>query len=315
MNTLTNLPPEVATQMAMRLLAREQPNLIADIGSFYISMEQNRGNIIRQSRYDNLPTQPVALGPTGQNPAPMILNRLDTDATLQWYGGFVALTEQVMMINEDRVLVETVDLLSQCLQETKDQLQRENQVNNAAFINCVGGGNGDNPTELTAADIEDIIMLLRNNSARFLMDNVEGDLKFGTAPLRDAYIACGNTAMIADLRQISGFTNVANYPSMDNVRQEEWCSISNLRFFLSPLWPVSADASALGADVQNIIVKGMEAVCCVDLDGYSVQYRYTPKEIAGGPLWLYGTSGFVFAEADKVVNTNWIYNLRCTVRS
>ena len=301
--------------MCMRLLARKRPYLVADIGSFMVSMEQNQGNILRQSRYDNLPTQPVPLGPSGANPAPMTLNRLDTDAQIQWYGGYVALTEQVLLVNEDRVLVETVDLLSQCLKETEDQLQRENMVGTAAFVNCVNGTNGDNPCEITAADIEDIVMLLRGNSARFLMDNIEGEDRFGTGPTRDAYIAKSSTNLIADLRQVSGFTNVANYPSQNDVRDSEWCAISNLRFFLSPLWPESANASALGATVENIIVQGMEATCAVDLDGYSVQYRYTSPQIAGGPLWLYGTSGFVFAQAPKVVNTQWIYNLRCTLRS
>src|ERR1700690_3814588 len=102
MNTLTNLSPEVSTQMAMRLLARPMPDLVAHLGNMYVSMEQNEGNILRQSRYDNLPTQPVPLGPSGVNPAPMTLNRLDTDVQIQWYGGYVALTEQVMLINQDR---------------------------------------------------------------------------------------------------------------------------------------------------------------------------------------------------------------------
>lgn len=225
------------------------------------------------------------------------------------------LTEQVLLINQDKVLVETVDLLSQCCKETEDQLQRENMVNTAAFINCVNGGNSDNPTELTAADIEDVVMLLRGNSAEFILDNIEGDMRFGTGPTRDAYLAKTSTNMIADLRQISGFTNVANYPSQADVLKEEWCAISNLRFFLSPLWPESPNASALGATVENIIVQGMEAACYVDLDGYSVKYRYTPPEIAGGPLWLYGTSGFIFAQAPKLVNTNWIFNLRATLRA
>lgn len=86
MNTLTTLPPEVSTQMAMRLLARPHPNLIAHLGNMYVSMEQNQGDILRQSRYDNLPTQPVPLGPSGVNPPPIALNRLDTDVRIQWYG-------------------------------------------------------------------------------------------------------------------------------------------------------------------------------------------------------------------------------------
>jgi hypothetical protein len=110
-------------------------------------------------------------------------------------------------------------------------------------------------------------------------------------------------------------TNVAQYPSQADVLREEWAAIGNLRLLLSSLWPESANASALGATVENIICQGMEAACYVDLDGYSVQYRYTPPQIAGGPLWLYGTSGFIFAQAPKITNTNWIFNLRCTLRS
>lgn len=72
--------------MAMRLLARPHPNVIAHVGNMYVSMEQNQGAILRQSRYDNLPTQPVPLGPSGLNPNPIPLNRLDTDVTIQWYG-------------------------------------------------------------------------------------------------------------------------------------------------------------------------------------------------------------------------------------
>lgn len=93
--------------------------------------------------------------------------------------GYVALTEQVLLINQDRVLVETVDLLSQCLKETEDQLMSDNMVGTAAFINCVNGTNGDNPTNLTRADCADVTNVLRVNSAEFIMDNIEGDLKFG----------------------------------------------------------------------------------------------------------------------------------------
>lgn len=86
MNTLTNLQPEVATQFCMRMLSRPMPDLIADIACYRVGMEQNQGNILKQSRYDNLPTQPVPLGPSGINPPAMVLNRLDIDSEIQWYG-------------------------------------------------------------------------------------------------------------------------------------------------------------------------------------------------------------------------------------
>lgn len=142
MNTLTNLAPEVATQFCMRMLARPMPDLVAKVGCYHVSMEQNQGNVLRQSRYDNLPTQPVPLGPSGINPPAMVLNRIDIDAQLDFYGGYVAITEQVLLINQDRALEETLDLLSQSLKETEDQLVREHMVNNAPFVNAVGGTNG-----------------------------------------------------------------------------------------------------------------------------------------------------------------------------
>ena len=52
----------------------------------------------------------------------------------------------------------------------------------AAFINCVGGTNGDNPTNLTRSDIDDVVRALLGNDAYTILDNIEGDDKFGTAP-------------------------------------------------------------------------------------------------------------------------------------
>jgi N4-gp56 family major capsid protein len=136
-----------------------------------------------------------------------------------------------------------------------------------------------------------------------------------TGPVRNSYWAKSSTNMIGDLEQITGFINAANYPDTSDLLEAEWCAIGNLRFLLSSVWPVSVADSALGNDVENIIVQGQEAVSVIDLDGYSAQYRFTPPRIAGGPLWLYGTSGYVFAQVPQVTNFTWIYNLRCTLRS
>lgn len=313
--TLSYLPAEVSTQFCMRMLARPYPDLIADMGCYRVSMEQNAGPILRQSRYDNLPTQPVPLGASGINPAAMVLNRLDTDATIQWYGGYVALHEQVLLVNQDRVLEETLDLLSQSLKETEDKLVRDHQVARAPFINCRYGINGDSPTNLTRDDIDDVVKALRGVNAKFLRDSLDGENKFGTGPVRNSYIAKASTSLIGDLEKVTGFINVANYPSTDDLVEAEWCSIGNLRFYLSSVWPVSSLASANAADVHNIIVQGQEACSIIDLDGYSAQYRFTPPRIAGGPLWLYGTSGYVFAQVPDVTNLTWISNLRTTLRT
>lgn len=52
----------------------------------------------------------------------------------------------------------------------------------ASFINCTGGINGDNPTEITRADVDEVVRTLLNNNAYTLMDGIQGEDRFGTAP-------------------------------------------------------------------------------------------------------------------------------------
>jgi len=65
------------------------------------------------------------------------------------------------------------------LRQTEDQLTRDMLAAGAAFINCVGGVNGDNPTEITQADTQVIVRTLLDNNAYTIMDNIEGENKFG----------------------------------------------------------------------------------------------------------------------------------------
>ena len=52
----------------------------------------------------------------------------------------------------------------------------------AAFVNCVGGADGDNPTEITRSDVDYVVRTLRGNNAYSFVTGVEGENKFGTAP-------------------------------------------------------------------------------------------------------------------------------------
>lgn len=83
------------------------------------------------------------------------------------------------------VLNECAARLGVSLRQTEDQLTRDMLASTASFINCVGGVNGDNPTEITRSDVNTIVQSLLNNNAYTIMDNIEGEDKFGTAPKID----------------------------------------------------------------------------------------------------------------------------------
>ena len=80
------------------------------------------------------------------------------------------------------VLNESAARLGVSLRQTEDQLTRDMLASTASFINSVGGFDGDNPTEITRSDVDTVVRALLNNNAYTIMDNIEGEDKFGTAP-------------------------------------------------------------------------------------------------------------------------------------
>lgn len=171
----------------------------------------------------------------------------------------------------------------------------------------------DNPTNLSALDVSRAVRLLRTANAQFIMDIIEGENKFGTAPVRTAFFGLGHTNLSADLDQLAGFINVANYANQSNLLQSEWGTIRNVRMLLSSLGSITPNASAAGADVYNIFIPGQESYDMVDLDGYSAQFIYAPPEIASPHLRLYQTAGWKMAQVFNITNTSWILNLRVTL--
>lgn len=207
---------------------------------------------------------------------------------------------------------EAAQRLGVSLRQTEDELTRNMLAATASFINSTNGVNGDNPTELTRADIDGIIQTLAGNNAYTISDNIEGDDKFGTAPVRDAYFALGNTNLIRTIENVQGFIAKAQYPSPQLALRQEWGTVSNLRFLLSSIGSVTPNASALGNDVYNIFCVGMEAYACIEQDGYSAQFIYRPP-IYDGPLALNATVGYKIAEVPRIANDAWVLNLRSTL--
>ena len=210
------------------------------------------------------------------------------------------------------VLNECAARLGVSLRQTEDQLTRDMLAATAGFINCTGGVNGDNPTELTRSDVDTVVRTLLNNNAYTIMDNIEGDDKFGTAPVRDAYFGLCSTQLTGNLDNVNGFIHKNQYPAPMNALRSEWGSIGNLRFLVSSIGSVTANASLLGANVYNIFCVGMEAYACVEQDGYSASFIYRPP-IYDGPLALNASVGYKFAEVPRITNDLWVLNLRTTL--
>jgi len=275
-------------------------------------MPRNGGTTLRMRRYNPLATALVPLGNTGVTPPAQQLTAVDIDAKISFYGSYVILNEQVTLQSQDPVLNEAAARLGVSLRQTEDELTRDMLASTAAFINCTAGVNGDNPTELTRSDVDDVVRALLGNDAYTIMDNIEGEDKFGTAPVRDAYFALCHTDLTKDMDSVDGFIQKNQYPSPMNALRSEWGAIGNLRFLVSSIGSITASASNLGANVYNIFCVGMEAYACIEQDGYSASFIYRAP-MYDGPLALNASVGYKFAEVPRILNDLWVLNLRCTL--
>jgi N4-gp56 family major capsid protein len=310
--TTTVLPAPVQQSFSHKLLSVPVPNFIHQIPAMKKEMPRNGGRFLRMRRYNPLPSALVPLGNTGVTPPSEQLSAVDIDAQIQFYGQYVQLNEQVTLQNQDPVLNEAAARLGVSLRQTEDELTRNMLAATAGFINCVGGVNGDNPTEITRSDVDVVVRTLLDNDAYTILDNIEGEDKFGTAPVRDAYFALASTQLTGDLDNVAGFIHKNQYPSPMNALRSEWGSIGNLRFLVSSIGSSTANASANNADVFNIFCVGMEAYACIEQDGYSASFIYRPP-IYDGPLALNASVGWKMAQVPRITNDQWVINLRCTL--
>ena len=309
---INTLPPQIQQRYNAKLLSTPEHNLIHMLFATPVELPDNQGFIDRQSRYDRLNLFPVPLDDAQNNPPAQQLNRVDVDCRVRVYATYIVLTRQVTITNEDPVLNSAAARLGQALRETQDSLVRDELEATASVINCVNGTNGDLPTEMSVADVDDVVTTLQNNSGEYITTIVEADLKFGTSPIGDSYGCMLTTRMIPVLNNIQGFTRKFAYPHIDATLAVEWGGVDNVRFFISEQGSVTPTASLLGADVANCFVAAKESYKVVWQAGGKARFIYLPPGYNNDPCMLRHTAGCSFYQGQCITNDLWIQNLRST---
>lgn len=312
LNTAINLPPEIQASADDTLLAVHQPGLIMKLGAITKRLKVKGGNTLRSSRYERLPTAVVPLAVTGEEPAGTLLERVDLDSTVSFYGLYCAINQRVFLQNQDLVLTEVAELLGLSMRMTEDQLTRDMLAATATVYDCTGGNNGDLPTNLSLPDLDEVAAALLGNDAWMIMDRIQGENRFGTGPTRNAYLMLAHSDLTPDLNNLNGFISQWNYPNENKTVREEWGAVNNIRAMVSSVGSKSPFASKLGRTVYNNFVMGLEAYCCVEQDNYSASIIYRPA-IFSGALAQNVTIGYTFAEVPRILDDRWLTNVRCTL--
>lgn len=308
-----NNAPELPLQYIEDFLSTPQFNLINSFGADLHYAEAHIGQNIRMSWWQPLSTDGGQLDGSGIDPAPEIPVRIDVDAKSEVFGKAITVTEQVTLYENDKVMTKYMALGGQWMREKEDLLMRDLYASSPTYLNCIGGTNGDQPSNISRPDVNNIEKILLGNDARTMLEVNEADLKIGTGPTRDAFIALCSTDLSSDLQSVDGVQLKNTYPQQAGLRPEEYCAISRFRFFVSSKGIKVPNSSMLGADVYKIPMYGVEAVSKIEQNGYTARAGFRPDWVVSNVAQnsqLY----FKFAMARAVNKQQWLSGLNATVR-
>ena len=188
---------------------------------------------------------------------------------------------------------------------------RDLYASSVSYLNAVGGINGQMPSEISRNDINNIERILLGNDARTMLEGIDADNKFGTAPTRDAFIALASTDITPD---VQGVLLKNAYPHQEGLRPEEYCSVSRFRFFVSSkAAKIPGISQPSGQTVYTIPMYGLEAAAKIEQNNYSAILGYRPPYVVSSVAQnsqLYAK----FAIARAITNQNWVTGLKVTQR-
>jgi len=261
----------------------------------------------------------VQLGNSGIDPPAQVPQRDIIDAQMAFFGTGCIINEQVILQDQEGVLAWVSERLAVAMRQAEDLILRDYIVSAASQINASQGSNGFNPTNLGLLDFSLVATTLDTNNAYKFMSGIEGDLKFGTGPIRSAYFCLSSTELQTDYDNLAGgpggFFSVWNYPNNTSALPSEYGSIFNIRILTSSEAPVARNAainaSGVLADVYYNTILGKQAITHINQDGYSMNLIYRDPYYSG-MLAQNATLAVKFAQAQALTQDTAIRNLLST---
>jgi N4-gp56 family major capsid protein len=296
--TGNDLSGEMKTFYSDYLIDMAEPELVHDQFGQKHPIPKNGGKIIEFRKYDPLPKATTALTegvtPTGQK-----LNMGVLTATVAQYGGFIELSDILLLTAIDNNLVQATKLLGSQAGRTLDTITREvlNGGTNVQYAegqvstraNLVGGS-------ATATDNHYLTVDAIRKAVRFL--------KVMNAPRINGYYAgIIHPDCSYDLMSDSKWVNVKTYSDPEGIYEGEIGRIEGVRFVETSEAKVWADAAkdkssgtavASSRDVYSTLILGADAYGVTEVTGGGLQHIVKQLGSAGtaDPLNQRATAGW-----------------------
>jgi N4-gp56 family major capsid protein len=309
--TRTQISAEVDAVYQRTLLIRAVSNFVYTKWAQVRDIGRGAGtNQVRFRRYGNLSAATTALT-EGVTPAGSQLSITNITASTSQYGDYVTLTDKVTMETQDPILTETAEILGDQAADTYDQITRDVLVAGTSVFYANGvGGRGSVAANVAVADYRKIARALRLNNARKITKIISASDGVGTTPVKAAYVALISPNTHYDLKGLTGFIPVAQYPANQQlVDPNEVGSLDEFRFVETPNAKVFTGAGSGSVDVHADVILGQDAYGITRISGESLKFIYKPLGSAGSadPLDQRQTSGWKGTFVAYRLNESFMY--------
>ena len=285
--TDTGLSKEMKTFYSDYLIDMAEPNLVHDQFGQKHPIPKNGGKIIEFRKYDSLPKAltPLTEGvtPNGQKLSMSVIT-----SNVQQYGGYIELSDILLLTAIDNNLVQATKLLGSQAGRTLNTITREvlNGGTNVQYAegqvtarNALVGGQASGNHYLTVDAVR--------RAVRFL--------KVMNAPkINGSYVGIIHPDVSYDLMSDEKWVNVKTYSDPDGIYEGEIGKIEGVRFVETSEAKVFEGAGASGVDVYSTLILGSDAYGVTEITGGGLEHIVKQLGSAGtaDPLNQRATAGW-----------------------
>lgn len=263
----------------------------------------------------------------GTNPAPDTMSYVDVSVTLQNYGCLYKFSSKVKHLYEDDIPADMQRLVAQRMAEVVELVRYGAYKAGTAVVYTNGSSRSAVNTVISLNKLRAAVRGLENNRAMRVTTVLDSSPNYGTSSIEAGYIAYVHPDAVADIRNLPGFTKVADYGRRKVVDSHEIGSVEDFRFISSPLFAPFLDAGGSpgstiksnggsAADVYPMIVCAEDAWGSVALKGMgAIQPTMIPvdQKNHANPLGMFGYVGATTWFAAVRLNENWMVRIEHAV--
>lgn len=317
--------PRTNVYAERQMLKHAGPVRVLDKFGLVKPMPKNKTQTIkfRRPKVFTAATTPLVEGVT---PSATQFSYEDVEVTLKQFGMVVEITDVIEDTHEDPVLNDATVQAGENIGRTMEALDYGvlRAGTNVYYAN--GSGRSSVNTPISLAKVRAVVRGLKAQKAMKITQILDGSVNFATRAVEASYVAVHHTDLEPDVRNLPGFTPVAQYGSRKPISEYEVGSVEDVRFISSPdLEPLAnaggtyngsgaamVSTGGANADVYPVLFFGKEAYGTVPLRG---QGSVSPTVLRPGkpnhadPLGQRGYVGWKTWHACVILNQVWMARL------